>query len=113
MVEIVDDFRGVRQEFADPGAGLSVLLEFEDGARYGEGALARGHAGDALAHAHAAGQFGAGEFVERRFVIEEIHLGWAARLVEEDDAFGFGREMGKSRKASGRAGFGRGGEAVL
>ena len=32
--------------------------------------------------------------------------------MEEDDALGFGREMGQSREAAGRAGFGRG-EAVL
>ena len=81
--DVVDDFRGVGQQLADPGAGLvrscwNLKMERRDG----QGALAGGHAGDALAHADGAGQFGAGEFVERRLVIEEIDLRGPAGLVE-------------------------------
>ncbi len=32
MADVVDDLGGVRQQFAEPGAGLPVLLELEDGA---------------------------------------------------------------------------------
>ena len=112
IVSVVHDLRGVRQQFADPRARLPVLLELEDGARHREGALPRRHAGDALAHANAAGQFGAGELVERRLVVEQIHLRGAARLVQEDHALGLGREMRQARQTAGRVGLRRG-EAVL
>ena len=54
--EVVDDFGGVRQQFADPGAGLAVLFEAEEARRDGKRGLAGRHAGDALAHADGVGQ---------------------------------------------------------
>ena len=88
--QLIDDLGGVRQQFADPCAGLPVLLEFEDGAGHWKRALARSHARDALPHTHAAGKLCAGQLVERRLVIEQIHLRWAARLVQENYPLGFG-----------------------
>ena len=49
MRDVVDDLRGVRQQFADPGAVLAGPRELEDGGRNRQRVLARGHAGDALA----------------------------------------------------------------
>ena len=54
--DVVDDRRRVRQQFADPGAALAVLVELEHRRDAGERLLARGHAGDPLAHADRRGQ---------------------------------------------------------
>ena len=49
---------------------------------------------------------------ERRLVVEQVHLRRAARLVQEDDALGLGREMRQARQSAGGRGLRRG-EAVL
>ena len=46
--DVVDDFRGMRQQLAHPSATLAVPLKFEDRCRDGETVLSGGHSGDAL-----------------------------------------------------------------
>ena len=103
--DVVDDLGGVRQQFADPGAGLAVLLEnLNMDAAHGKVALAGGHAGDALAHADGARAGRCpGSLGECGLVVEEIDLGGAAGLVEEDDALGLGREVGSPQRRGHRA----------
>ena len=64
--------------------------------------MLRGHAGETLSTADVLGQLLAIELVEKRLVIEQIHLGRCATLEEIDDAFGFGREVRESREAAER-----------
>ena len=101
--QIVDDFRGVREELADPAAGLSVLLEIEDGASDWEGALSGRHAGDALAHANAVRQFGSRR-VSSAGLQSKRSICEGPPDVEEDDAFGRWGEIGEAREASGSGG---------
>src|SRR2546429_8979932 len=84
------------QQLAEPGAGLAVLAELEDGSRDRQRALPRGHAGDALAVTDGIRKLGSLQFGERRFVIEEVDLRGCAGLVEIDDAFCLGRKVGKT-----------------
>ena len=73
-----------------------MLRELEFGRGDGEGLLAGGHAGEALALADGVGEFFAAEFEEVGLVVEEIHLRRRAGLEEVDDAFGFGGEVGNA-----------------
>ena len=54
-----------------------------------------GHAGEALAAAHAVGELLAVAPVEEGFVVVEVELRGAAGLEEVDDAFGFSCEVRK------------------
>ncbi len=47
------------------------------------------------------GEFGAVQFVECGFVVEEVDLRGRAGLMEIDDALCFGREVRESGEASG------------
>ena len=90
---LVDDLAGVGQQFAEPGAALSVLGELEDGGCDRQGLLARGHPGDPLAIADGRREVFVEALAEDGFVVEEVEVGRTAGLEETDDAFGFRREM--------------------
>ena len=90
---VVRDARDVRQQFTDPRAGLAVLRELEHRLHDRERALPRGHARDALAVSHGCGQLRLVQLLQRRLVVEQVHLRRSARHEEVDDALGFWREM--------------------
>ncbi len=94
--DIVDDLRRVRQQLAQPRAGLSVLLEFENRWRHRQRRLARRHARDPLPLPDRIRQILAAILGQLRLVVEQVHLRRAARLVQEDHALGLGREMRKA-----------------
>ena len=110
--QVIHDPGRVRQQLADPGPGLAVLGEPEKGRDHRELRLLRRHAGDALSHADGAGQFGASQLVEPRFIVEEVQLGGSARLVQKDHPLGAGSEVGQAGQPpfSGSAVHGAGGE---
>ena len=91
--EVIDELGGPREEFADPGAVLAVLGEFENRRRDGEFRLAAGHRGDALAGADGVGELDVELGGEPRFVVEGVELRRPAVHVEVDDALGGGRKM--------------------
>ena len=100
--DVVDDAAMVRQEFAEPCAGLAVLGEFEDRAGQRNRRLLGGHAGESLAAADVVGQLLAVLFVEQRLVVEQVLLRGAAGLEQVDDAFDARREL-QARCARGAA----------
>ena len=65
---LVDDLRGLRQQFADPRAALAVLREAELRRGDGKPVLRGGHAGQPLALADRFGQVGVLPLLELRFV---------------------------------------------
>jgi hypothetical protein len=80
--EIVDDPRRVRQQLAQPDAGLSVPGKLETGRGDREARLRGRHSGEPLAHPDRIRQLGAAEALERRLVIEQVHLRRSARLED-------------------------------
>src|SRR5262249_14906434 len=56
-----------------------------------------------LPHAHTARELLAGEFVERRLIVQQVHLRRAARLMQEDHALGFRREVRQARESRSEA----------
>ena len=83
----------MRQQLAEPGAGLAVLGELEVRAGERDRRLLGRHAGEALAAADVVGQLLAVLLVEQRLVVEEVLLGGAAGLEEVDDALDARREV--------------------
>ena len=78
-----------------------MLLKLKNRSGQRNRSLLRSHGGQALAHSDALGQLFAIEFVQQRFVIEQVHLRWRAALKQVNDALGFGgevRETGKSAR---------------
>ncbi len=106
--ELVGDFCGVGQEFADPGAALAMARELVNGLGEGEARLRRGHRGEALALAHAGREFLAVALGERGLVVEGLHLRRPAEHEEIDDALGLGGKVGVGEESFG----GGGGEEV-
>ena len=104
--EVIDELGGPREEFADPGAVLAVLGEFENRRRDGEFRLAAGHRGDALAGADGVGELDVELGGEPRFVVEGVELRRPAVHVEVDDALGGGREMRQAGERRVDAGLG-------
>ena len=98
--ELVGDLRRVRQQLADPGAGLAVLRELEHRRRDRETGLRRGHAGEPLAHADRVGQLGAAQLRQLRLVVEQIHLRRRAGLEQIDHALRLGREVRQTRQSA-------------
>src|SRR6185503_14974830 len=84
--ELVGVLGEVGEAVGDPQAGLAVL--FPGALRGLENFTLDGAAADFQIDGLAVA------FLQLRFVIEEVHLGWAAVHEEEDDGFGFGGEMG-------------------
>ena len=72
----------MRQQLAEPGAGLAVLGEFEDRAGQRDRRLLGRHAGEPLAAADVVGQLLAVLLVEQRLVVEQVLLGGAAGLEQ-------------------------------
>ncbi len=99
--EVICNGGGVGQKIAEPRAGLAVLLEWKNGTSQRDRGLLRGHAGKALPAAHRFGKLFAVEFVEERFVIEQIHLRGRAALEKVDDALGLRGEVWKIGKPAG------------
>ncbi|XAM01401.1 hypothetical protein OT109_08400 [Phycisphaeraceae bacterium D3-23] len=98
---------GVGQQLTDVEALVRVVVvavELEDRRRDGERGLARGHAGDALALVDLGegAQVLAAVFLQAGFVVEEVELRGRTHLVEEDDALGLGREVGRAQHAAAR-----------
>src|SRR5690606_37395417 len=94
----------MRQQIADPGAVLAAAAPGPHGGDDGVGALAGGHAGEALIAFYRGWNFLAIETIEIRLVIEQIDVGEAAGLVETEDALGLGGEVGQGGEAcTGRA----------
>ena len=75
----------MRQEFADPGAGLAVLAEAVLARRDGEAFLGRGHASEPLAAANGIGQVLREPVRQPRLVVEQIEVRWPAGLEQVDD----------------------------
>ena len=102
--QLVGGLGRVRQQLADPRAGLAVLLELEEGVDDREALLRGGHAGEPLAFANRVGQLGAAQTVERGLIVEQVHLRGTTRLEQPDDALGLGREVGNARQGGERLG---------
>ena len=71
---LVDLRTDVRQQFADPGAGLAHLAKLELGRGHREFGLPRGHRGQTLTVPHRLRQVDAEVFVQIRFIIPSIEL---------------------------------------
>ena len=95
--EFVDDFGGVRQKLAEPGAAFAVLRELEDGGRGGNFVWKALMPVRRWPIADGFRQIGAALFSERGLVVEQIELGRRAVLEEIDDSFGGGREIRDSQ----------------
>ena len=85
--EIIGDFRGVRQQLADPCAGLAVLGELKLRAGERQDCLISGHPGEPLAVADGIRERLAVELVELGLVVEKVVLGRAAGHEQVDDPF--------------------------
>ena len=77
--QVINDRGRMRQQLADPRASMAVLGELERRTRHRKRTLSRGHRGDALTHPDRVRQLGLVQFVESGFVIQQLHLRWAAR----------------------------------
>ncbi len=97
--DVVGDAADVGEERADLLSGFAEFLEGMLGAEAGE-ALAL-QLGDLLAGGKGIGHGLAGHFGELGFVVEGFEVGGAARLIEEDDALGFGGMMERVDDAGG------------
>jgi hypothetical protein len=92
--DIVDDFSGVRQQFADPDAVLAALLKREFWRDDRKAFLARRHAREALALTDGIGEFAAVKLLSLRLVIEKFQMRRPAGLEEIHDPFRRRGEMG-------------------
>ena len=75
--EFVRDFREVLKGFRETDPALPMLGEREDGPGSRKRGLTSRHAGEALSVENRIGDLLAVNFVEMRFVVEEINLWWA------------------------------------
>ena len=90
---VVGNFGGVRENFGERLARVTVLGELERRTGEGDGGLVARHAGEALATADLVGKLLAMHLVEERLGIVEIELGGATGLEEEDDPLRFGGKL--------------------
>ena len=86
-------------QVAQPGAAFPVLGEVENAWRDGERFLSRGHGGQPLALTDRLREILSPPLRHLWLRIEEVHLGRGSRLEQVDDTFGFGGEVGESRKS--------------
>ena len=91
--DVIDDGGDVRQELADPGAALAVLVELEHWRHAGERLLSGRHPGDALSHAYGTGQLLAVVFAQLGLVIEQVDVRRPAGHEQIDDALGLRGEV--------------------
>ena len=98
--DVVDDLRGVRQQLAHPGPGLSVSGEPVDRFRHRQQRLSH-RLGDALALADRIRDLRALVLRESRLVVERLELGRPAGLVQEDHPLRAWRMMRKPDQAAG------------
>ena len=87
---------------------MAVLFERFQRRQNGEFFLRGGHRRETIAAADRLGEFLEAQFFEARFVVEEVDLGRAAALPEENHAFGLGREMREAVAGGGECGEGVG-----
>ena len=89
----VGDLSGVRQGGAEQSTAFAILIEgkWRPGER--QTRLIGRHAGEPLSLAHGIGQLLTVLGIEAGLVIEQVHLRRAARLIEENDALGLGRDV--------------------
>ena len=110
--EVIDHFRGPRQQFADPCAGLAVLVEFEDRRRERKARLPGGHAGEALAlFLEPAVEILLEALFQLRLVVEQIELRRRADQRDVDHAFRLRGDLRQHAVDAGQA-F-RGGDSAL
>ena len=98
--EVIGAGGDVRDPVGEPLAGLAVLLPLA--LRSEEGRLGFAHRGDD--RAETVGQALAGQFVQQRLWVEEVHLRRTAFHEKEDDALGAGLDLtdaGLQRRAGG------------
>lgn len=92
--DIIGHARGVGQEVADPLATGAALLELGQALADGKIFLTGGHACEALALSDGIGEILTVDFFQVWLVVEEIDVGWTARLEKVDDALRLWGEMG-------------------
>ena len=80
--DVVDDLRRVRQQLADPGAGLAVPAELELRSRHQQRRLPH-RLRDALPLAHRVGDLRALELRQRRLVVERSRAATGRRTGAE------------------------------
>ena len=78
----------MREDFGEPHAAFSMLVEFKYG-RCDEFGFAFGHGGDSLSFMDGLGEFFFEALVKVGLVVEEVELGRCAAHKEEDDTFGW------------------------
>ena len=94
---VVDVLGQIRQQFADPHAGLSVLGELEHRGGDGKPLLAGGHRREPLAHANRVGQILVEPLLHLGLIVEQVHLRRPADHVQIDDVLGLGCEVRAQR----------------
>ena len=92
----------VRQQLADPGAGLAVLGELEQRRGDGQRLLPGGHPGDPLAHADGAGRSWPKCSCELRLVVEQVDVRRPAGHEQVDDPLGLRGEVQLRQRRRGR-----------
>ena len=105
--KLIRDGCGMGKEFAQSCPTLPVLLEGVRRTRQWETGLMGGHASEALSPSNRVGKFLPMTGIENRFVVEQVHLGWRAGLIEEDHPLGSGRKMRILQHPPGSRGFDR------
>ena len=96
QADFVGDFLSVWKKVGEPDSGFAALFSTGHGLKDGESFLARGHTGDALIATDFIGEFFAVIFLQRRFTVKKIDVGWASGLEEVDDTFCLGRVVRSS-----------------
>src|SRR5690606_36583414 len=91
--DVVDDRSDVRQQFADVGAVVAVLLEVEHRGDAGKGFLPAGHTGQPLPVANRLGQFGPVNLPQCGLEVEHVDARLPAGKEQVNDALGLGGEV--------------------
>ncbi len=100
--QVVGNLGRVRQQIAQPGAALAVLLKLERRTDQRQARLVARHAGQTLLAANFGRQLGTVLFVQQRLVIEQVDLRRPAGLKQKNDPLGFRREVRPLRRGGGR-----------
>ena len=98
--QFIHDLRCMRHQITHPGAGLTMLSEFEYGSSDGEARLRGGHPGQTLALSYGIWQLRALKIIELGLVVKQVHLRWRPRLEQVNHPFGFGRKVRKTWKST-------------
>ena len=95
--KIIGQLSQVGQHGAHLGPALPVLFKRFDLRDAGPGFVIGRHGGEPGVPAHRSGDVLARHFGEHRLGVEEIDVGGAPALPQNDYAFGLGREVGKGK----------------